>query len=260
LLNKVPGVFVDSHCHLNYLDNPEDKIVAARESGVEAILCIGVEQDRIAEVVGLATRFPRVWCSVGEHPDSAEGAPDWVRDFIDHPKVVAIGETGLDYFRQEGKANRTAQMSSFDSQLQIANETGLPIVVHTRSAEKDTIDLIKNHPGVTGVLHCFTESWEMAKIALDFGFYISISGIVTFKNAEQVKDVAKRVPDDRLLIETDAPWLAPVPRRGKPNEPAYVVHTAEYVASLRGQSAHSIGDITSNNFFDLFSKIDHKVL
>ena len=253
-------MFVDSHCHLNYLDNPEDKIVAARESGVEAILCIGVEQDRISEVVGLATRFPRVWCSVGEHPDSAEGAPYWVRDFIDHPKVVAIGETGLDYFRQEGKANRTAQMSSFDSQLQIANETGLPIVVHTRSAEKDTIDLIKNHPGVTGVLHCFTESWEMAKIALDFGFYISISGIVTFKNAEQVKEVAKRVPDDRLLIETDAPWLAPVPRRGKPNEPAYVVHTAEYVASLRGQSAHSIGDITSSNFFDLFSKIDHKVL
>ena len=147
----------------------------------------------------------RVWCSVGEHPDSAEGSPDWVRDFIDHPKVVAIGETGLDYFREEGRSNRAAQIASFDSQLQLANETRLPIVVHTRSAEKDTIDLIKNHPSVTGVLHCFTESWEMAKVALDLGFYISISGIVTFKNADQVKEVAKRVPDDRLLIETDAP-------------------------------------------------------
>ena len=231
-------MFVDSHCHLNYLDDPEEKIVSAGESGVGAILCIGVEQDRISEVVDLATRFPRVWCSVGEHPDSAEGCPDWVRGFIDHPKVVAIGETGLDYFREEGRSNRTAQIASFDSQLQIANETGLPIVVHTRSAEKDTIDLIKSHPGVTGVLHCFTESWEMAKVALDLGFYISISGIVTFKNADQVKEVAKRVPDDRLLIETDAPWLAPVPRRGKPNETAYVVHTAEYVASLRGQTSH----------------------
>ena len=253
-------MFVDSHCHLNYLDDPEEKIVSAGESGVGAILCIGVEQDRISEVVGLATRFPRVWCSVGEHPDSAEGSPDWVRDFIDHPKVVAIGETGLDYFREEGRSNRAAQIASFDSQLQIANEIGLPIVVHTRSAEKDTIDLIKNHPSVTGVLHCFTESWEMAKVALDLGFYISISGIVTFKNADQVKEVAKRVPDDRLLIETDAPWLAPVPRRGKPNEPAYVVHTAEYVASLRGQTTQSIGEITSYNFFDLFCKIDHKVL
>ena len=253
-------MFVDSHCHLNYLDDPEEKIVSAGESGVGAILCIGVEQDRISEVVDLATRFPRVWCSVGEHPDSAEGCPDWVRGFIDHPKVVAIGETGLDYFREEGRSNRDAQIASFDSQLQIANEIGLPIVVHTRSAEKDTIDLIKNHPGVTGVLHCFTESWEMAKVALDLGFYISISGIVTFKNADQVKEVAKRVPDDRLLIETDAPWLAPVPRRGKPNEPAYVVHTAEYVASLRGQTTQSIGEITSNNFFDLFCKIDHKVL
>ena len=253
-------MFVDSHCHLNYLDDPEEKIVSAGESGVGAILCIGVEQDRISEVVGLATRFPRVWCSVGEHPDSAEGCPDWVRGFIDHPKVVAIGETGLDYFREEGRSNRTAQIASFDSQLQIANETGLPIVVHTRSAEEDTIDLIKSHPGFTGVLHCFTESWEMAKVALDLGFYISISGIVTFKNADQVKEVAKRVPDDRLLIETDAPWLAPVPRRGKPNEPAYVVHTAEYVASLRGQTTQSIGAITSNNFFDLFCKINHKVL
>ena len=253
-------MFIDSHCHLNYLENPEEKIVNARESGVEAILCIGVEHDRIAEVVDLATRFRRVWCSVGEHPDSAEGSPDWIRNFIDHPKVVAIGETGLDYFREEGKANRTAQISSFDSQLHLANECGFPIVVHTRCAEKDTIDLIRNHPGVQGVLHCFTESWEMAKIALDLGFYISISGIVTFKNAEQVKDVAKRVPDDRLLIETDAPWLAPVPRRGKSNEPAYLVHTAEYIASLRGQSTQFLGDVTSTNFFNLFAKIDHKVL
>ena len=145
--------------------------------------------------------------------------------------VVAIGETGLDF--EEGRSkSRAAQIASFDSQLQIANETDFRIVVHTRSAEKDTIDLIKNHPGVTGVLHCFTESWEMAKVALDLGFLDTISGIVTFKNADQVKEVAKRVPDNRLLIETDAPWLAPVPRRGKPNEPAYIVHTAEYVASL----------------------------
>ena len=247
-------MFVDSHCHLNYLDNPEEKILAAKDADVETILCVGVEKNRIDEVVALAKGHSGVWCSVGEHPDGTDGSPDWIEPYLSDPNVVAVGETGLDYFHDDNVQLRDRQISGFDCQLHLANRYELPIVVHTRAAEKDTIDLIKNHPGVTGVLHCFTESLGMAERALDLGFYISISGIVTFKNADQVKQVAKRIPEDRLLIETDAPWLAPVPKRGKPNEPAYLVHTANYIASLREQAVEAIAVKTEENFHRLFWK------
>ena len=252
-------MYVDSHCHLNYLDNPEEKISAAMDAGVETILCVGVEKERIDEVVQLASGYAGVWCSVGEHPDGTTGSPDWIESYLEDFNVVAVGETGLDYFHDDNAQMRERQISGFDCQLHLANRYKLPIVVHTRAAEQDTIDLIKNHADVTGVLHCFTESRDMAKCALDLGFYISISGIVTFKNADQVKQVAKYVPDDRLLIETDAPWLAPVPKRGKPNEPAYVVHTASYVASLRGQGVESIARKTRENFHRLFWKTNQRV-
>ena len=247
-------MFVDSHCHPNYLDNPEGKILAAKDAGVGTILCVGVEKDRIDEVIALAKGHSGVWCSVGEHPDGTDGSPDWIEPYLSDSNVVAVGETGLDYFHDDNVQMRQRQTSGFDRQLHLANRHDLPIVVHTRAAEQDTIDLIKNHPGVTGVLHCFTESLGMAERALELGFYISISGIVTFKNADQVKQVAKHIPEDRLLIETDAPWLAPVPKRGKPNEPAYLVHTASYIASLRDQDLESIALKTEENFHRLFWK------
>ncbi len=252
-------MYVDSHCHLNYLDNPHEKLLSAKEAGVQTILCVGVEKDRIDEVLELARSDPGVWCSVGEHPDGTTGSPDWVEPYLMEPNVVAVGETGLDYFHDDNAQLKERQISGFDCQLHLANQYKLPVVVHTRAAEQDTLELIRNHPGVTGVLHCFTESWEMAKQALDLGFYISISGIVTFKNADQVKQVTKRIPEDRLLVETDAPWLAPMPKRGKPNEPAYVVHTARYIASLCNQEVEAIAQKTRENFHRLFWKTNHNV-
>ena len=247
-------MFVDSHCHLNYLEMPDEKISMAKDVGVDTILCVGVEKSRIDEVITLANNHVEVWCSVGEHPDGATGEPDWIEQHLTDAKVVAVGETGLDYYHDDNEELRSRQKAGFDYQLNLSNSYNLPIIVHTRSAEKDTIDLIKNHPGVGGVLHCFTESWSMAERALELGFYISISGIVTFKNADQVKEVAKRIPEDRLLIETDAPWLAPVPKRGKTNEPSNVVHTAAYIASLRDETIESVAQLTKKNFHELFWK------
>ena len=248
-------MFVDSHCHLNYLENPREKEGRALAAGVDKILCIGIEESRINEVLSIAKENPEVWCTVGEHPDATLGEPSWVESFLSADKVVAVGETGLDFFRDDSKETKSLQSASFDRQLQMGTKYSLPVVVHTRGAQKETIELIKSHPGVIGVLHCFTESWEMAKQALDLGFYISISGIVTFKNAGVVKEVAALVPADRLLIETDAPWLAPVPKRGKSNEPAFLAHTAACVADLRGETVRSIAQTTSQNFHDLFSRV-----
>ena len=259
-------MFVDSHCHLDRLDkSPEalrETLDFARRRGVEHFLCVSVSVNDYPMMVETVAEFDDVSVSCGVHPLHQDEACSYeaLLAAASDDKVVAIGETGLDYYYSAD--TREVQIQSFIDHIRVANETGKPLIIHTRDARQETIELLKAHlaPGTQGVLHCFTESWELAKVALDLGFYISISGIVTFKNADQVKEVAKRVPDDRLLIETDAPWLAPVPRRGKPNEPAYVVHTAEYVASLRGQTTQSLGEITSHNFFDLFCKIDHKVL
>ena len=245
---------VDSHCHLNYLDDPAQAVAAALAADVETMLCIGVEQERICEVLACADRFPGVWASIGEHPGVATGNPDWIAEYLDHPRVVAIGETGLDYFYETSAHSRALQQDGFRYQMNLARELDLPVIIHTRSAVEDTLATMAEFPDVVGVLHCFTESWEMAEQALAMGYYISISGIVTFNKAVNVRMVAERVPDNRLLIETDAPWLAPVPNRGQQNQPAFVVDTARCIAQLRGQSLSALAELTRDNFFSLFNR------
>ena len=247
-------MLVDSHCHLNYLDDPDARLAAARAAGVHGVLCIGVDQSGSSAVLDLAERHADVWASVGQHPDAAAADLGWIEPLLTHPRVVAVGETGLDYFHVGEPAGQARQRQAFVHQLALAESTGLPVVVHTRAAEDDTLRLLREHPNAVGVLHCFTESCEMARQALDLGYYISISGIVTFKNGANVRDVARQVPDDRLLIETDAPWLAPVPHRGRKNEPAYVADTAEYLAELRGVPLDILAAATSENFLRLFPR------
>ena len=247
-------MFVDSHCHLNYLPEPLSALHRAQAQGVEETLCIGVERSSIEEVLGLAVEQPGVWASVGEHPGSCSGDARWVAELLTRPCVVAVGEMGLDYHYEEDTEQRARQRHTFAQQLEIAAQARLPVVIHTRAAEQDTLALLEDFPEVCGVLHCFTESWSMAEAALAMGYYVSISGIVTFRNADNVREVAQKVPADRLLIETDAPWLAPVPHRGKQNEPAYVADTAAFLAQLRGVSVESLAHSTRENFFRLFSR------
>jgi TatD DNase family protein len=254
-------VLIDSHCHLDRLDlaahggSLDAALDAARAAGVGHFLCIGVSADNAATVKGLAERYVDVDCSVGVHPldlePGAEPALDWLLGELAHPKVVAIGETGLDYHYEPESA--ALQQASFRLHLEAARITGKPVIVHTREARADTLALLREAAlPQAGVLHCFTEDWEMAKAALDIGFYISLSGIVTFRNAEALRDVARQVPADRLLVETDSPYLAPVPHRGKPNLPQYVREVAEYLAVLRGVSYESLAEQTSSNFKRLF--------
>lgn len=224
----------------------------ARNAGVSTCLCISVEQKRINEVLALADAHDDVWASVGVHPDAAAESLDWIEANLSHPRVLAVGETGLDYLHDITDEAKLRQQEAFDFQLQLALKHSLPIIVHTRNAQADTLALMAKYPKVEGVLHCFTESWDMAEQALEMGYYISISGIVTFKNAENVREVARQVPIERLLIETDAPWLAPVPNRGKDNEPAFVADTAKFLAELRDTSLDALAAQTSANFNTLF--------
>ncbi|WAJ36354.1 TatD family hydrolase [Pseudomonas sp. GOM7] len=254
-------MLIDSHCHLDRLDlaahggSLDAALDAARAAGVGHFLCIGVSADNAATVKSLAERYADVDCSVGVHPldlePGAEPALDWLLGELAHPKVVAIGETGLDYHYEPESAE--LQQASFRLHLEAARITGKPVIVHTREARADTLALLRE-AGLpqAGVLHCFTEDWEMAKAALDIGFYISLSGIVTFRNAEALREVARQVPADRLLVETDSPYLAPVPHRGKPNLPQYVREVAEYLAVLRGVSYETLAEQTGNNFKRLF--------
>lgn len=254
-------MLIDSHCHLDRLDlaahggSLDAALDAARAAGVGHFLCIGVSADNAATVKNLAERYPDVDCSVGVHPldlePGAEPALDWLLGELEHPKVVAIGETGLDYHYEPESA--ALQQASFRLHLDAARITGKPVIVHTREARADTLALLREAAlPQAGVLHCFTEDWEMAKAALDIGFYISLSGIVTFRNAEALREVARQVPVDRLLVETDSPYLAPVPHRGKPNLPQYVREVAEYLAVLRGVSYETLAEQTSSNFKRLF--------
>ncbi|MDG9759975.1 TatD family hydrolase [Pseudomonas sediminis] len=254
-------MLIDSHCHLDRLDlaahggSLDAALDAARAVGVGHFLCIGVSADNAATVKSLAERYDDVDCSVGVHPldlePGAEPALDWLLGELAHPKVVAIGETGLDYHYEPESA--ALQQDSFRLHLEAARITGKPVIVHTREARADTLALLREAAlPQAGVLHCFTEDWEMAKAALDMGFYISLSGIVTFRNAEALREVARQVPVDRLLVETDSPYLAPVPHRGKPNLPQYVREVAEYLAVLRGVSYEALAEQTSSNFKRLF--------
>ena len=250
------SVLVDSHCHLNYLDDCDARLDAARARGIGAFLCIGVNAGTRDAVAAIAARHGDVWHTQGIHPDSAIEAHDlsWLDVALRGARVVAVGEMGLDYYRLDpaDDAARVRQREIFAHQLALAGEHGLPAVVHSRAAEADTLDLLRAHSDVRGVLHCFTESWELARGAMDVGWFVSISGIVTFRNADNVREVAKRLPSDRILVETDCPWLAPVPHRGKRNEPAFVADTADFLARLRGVEAAHFAEVTTANFATLF--------
>ncbi len=254
-------MLVDSHCHLDRLDlaahdgSLDAALAAARACGVQHFLCIGVSADNAGAVKSLADRYADVDCSVGVHPlDLEQGeapALDWLLGELNHPHVVAIGETGLDYHYEPEAAE--LQQQSFRLHLEAAKITGKPVIVHTREARADTLVLLREAAlSQAGVLHCFTEDWEMAKAALDIGFYISLSGIVTFRNADALREVARKVPADRLLVETDAPYLAPIPHRGKPNLPQYVREVAEFLAMVRGERFEDMAAQTTANFKRLF--------
>ena len=254
-------MLVDSHCHLDRLDlaihngSLDAALDAARARGVQHFLCIGVSAANAAAVKNLAEQYTDVDCSVGVHPlDLQPGAApvlDWLLAELNHPHVVAIGETGLDYHYEPEAAE--LQQQSFRLHLDAARITGKPVIVHTREARADTLALLREAAlPQAGVLHCFTEDWDMAKAALDLGFYISLSGIVTFRNADALREVARKVPADRLLVETDSPYLAPIPYRGKANLPQYVREVAEFLALVRGERFEDLAAQTTANFKRLF--------
>lgn len=250
-------MFIDSHCHLDKLKiSPQEALSQAQQAGVSHFLCVGVSLDAYPRMRDKTESFSNVYRSVGVHPlhDDLRVDADLLRQFAKDDKVIAIGETGLDYFY--AKETKAEQRLAFETQAELAVELNKPVIIHTRDAREDTLAIIRDKgldkPG--GVLHCFTESWEMAKAAIDMGFYISISGIVTFRNADELRDVVRKLPLDRLLIETDSPYLAPVPHRGKENQPAYVKDVAQFIASLKSVSVEQLAQQTSDNFFALFSQ------
>ena len=253
---------IDSHCHLNYAglaERQEEVLTKARARGIAGFLNISTRQSEWGDVVGAAERNDDVWATIGVHPHEADAHPDLgaaaLIEAAAHPRVIAIGECGLDYYYD--KSDRAAQRERFQAHIEAARATGLPLVVHTRDAEEDTAEILSREVGkggVTGVLHCFTGSADLAGNALDLGFSISISGIVTFKNARDLQEVAKTIPQDRLLVETDSPFLAPVPHRGQTCEPAFVADTAAFLADLRDEPLDELADATTANFFRLFHK------
>jgi TatD DNase family protein len=253
---------IDSHCHLNYeglVERQDEVLENARERGVQGFLNISTRQREWNDIISVAERNADVWATVGVHPHEADAHPDLgaaaLVEGANHPRVIAIGECGLDYYYD--KSDRTAQRERFHAHIEAARQTGLPLVIHTRDAEADTAEILEaavREGGVTGVLHCFTGSAELARKGLDLGFYVSLSGIVTFKNAADLQATAKWLPSEQMLVETDAPFLAPVPHRGQKCEPAFVADTAAFVAELRGEDLDALGEATTANFFRLFKK------
>lgn len=259
-------MLIDSHCHLNFDDFASDGIDVvvkrAKDAGVSRMLTICTKLNEADMLRSIAESDPDIFCTVGIHPHEAEetlkqidavALKTWLVDHSMHPKVVGFGETGLDYYY--GHSPREHQLSSFRVHLESAIQTNLPLSIHTRDAEEDTIALIKEFPQARGVIHCFTGTPWLRDQALALGFYISISGIVTFNKAQDLRETIKDIPLDRLLIETDAPFLAPVPFRGKKNEPSLIVHTAQVLADLKGVLVEDISDHTTKNFLHLFSKV-----
>jgi TatD DNase family protein len=253
---------IDSHCHLNYqglAERQEEVLANARARGVSGFLNISTRQREWGDVIAVAERNEDVWATVGVHPHEADAHPDLgsaaLVDAASHPNVIAIGECGLDYYYD--KSDRKAQRERFQAHIDAARQSGLPLVVHTREAEEDpaaSLSAAVREGGVSGVLHCFTGSADLARKGLDLGFYVSLSGIVTFKNAADLQATAKWLPADQMLVETDSPFLAPVPHRGKKCEPAFVADTARFVAQLRGEDPEELATITTDNFFRLFKK------
>lgn len=256
-------MLVDSHCHLDFPDfQPDIEAVVERAAaaGIGTMVTISTHLDKFPGVLAIAERFPRVFASVGVHPHEADTHQDTAADRLielsDHPKVVGIGKSGLDYFYEH--SGRAAQQKSFRQHIEAARRTGLPLIVHTRDAEDDTIAILRDEwekGAYPGLIHCFSSSTRLAKAALELGLYISISGIVTFKKADTVRETVKEIPIDRLLVETDAPFLAPMPYRGKRNEPSFVPRTAATVAELVGMTPEGLAEQTTENFFRLFTKV-----
>jgi TatD DNase family protein len=256
-------MLVDSHCHLDFPEfAPElDAVVArARAAGVGVCVSIGTTLAKFPAVRAVAERFDHVWCSVGIHPHEAEKelleSPAPLIEAARHPKVVGIGETGLDYYYEHSP--RAQQVANFRAHIEAARQTNLPVIVHTRDADDDTITVLREEMAAkpfTGLIHCFTGTRRLAEASLDLGLSISVSGIATFKKSDDLRAVLKDVPLDRLLVETDAPYLAPMPHRGKRNEPAFVAHTAAMLADLKGVSAEDLAAATTENFFRLFTKV-----
>ena len=253
-------MYIDSHCHINFpeLSQKIDQVLAnMKDNNISHALCVSVTLDKIDEILGLTQKYSNIYASVGVHPDYEDiQEPDinTLFKYSKNKKVVAIGETGLDYFRLKG--DLSWQRDRFRTHIRAAIMSKLPLIIHTRNAQDDTISIMKEEGAnaTTGVMHCFTESYEMAKKAIDLGFYISFSGIVTFKNAETLRETVKKIPIENILIETDSPYLAPVPNRGKLNEPANVIYVAEKIAELKGIKKKKVAEITTNNFFKLFTK------
>jgi TatD DNase family protein len=255
-------MLIDSHCHLDFPELAADRsgvLVRARAAGIDAMVTISTRVKRFDEIRVIAEAHPEVWCSVGTHPHHADEELDiFAADLIrlsEHPKCIAIGEAGLDYFYDN--APKDAQETGFRRHIEAARVTGLPLVIHSRSADVHMGDILAEEMGQGAfpfLLHCFTGGTDLARRALDLGGYISFSGIITFKNAEEIREVAKFVPADRYLVETDAPYLAPIPHRGSTNEPSFVAHTAAMLAEVRGIPLPQLGEETSSNFYRLFSK------
>lgn len=255
-------MLVDSHCHLNYKGLIEDQpavLDRAREAGVKAFLNISTRRSEWHAVVGTAEREPDVWASIGIHPHEAEQHADLgegaLLEAAAHPRVIGIGESGLDYYYD--KSDRAVQRDLFRTHIAVSRKTGLPIIIHTRDAEEDTLTILSEEMEkgpFPALIHCFTASAEFGRGVLELGLTISLSGIVTFKNARELQEFAPRIPAERLLVETDSPFLAPIPYRGKTCEPAYVRTTAEFVANLRGETVEALADQTTRNFYALFSK------
>lgn len=253
-------MFIDSHCHLDFpelsqdLDTILDKM---KQNNVGQALCVSVNLPDWPRIIALIEKYPQLVGSVGVHPDyedTPEPTVEMLCEHAQHPKIVAIGETGLDYYRLSEPLDW--QRARFRVHIKAGVQSGLPLIIHTRSSAEDTIRIMKEEGAhqCGGVMHCFTETWEVAQAAIEQDFYISLSGIVTFKNAHQLHEVAQKVPLERLLIETDSPYLAPVPFRGKLNDPSKVIHVAEKIADLRGVTLKEIEEVTTDNFFRLFQK------
>jgi TatD DNase family protein len=259
------AILVDSHCHLDFPDfdeEREDIINRARQAGVAYMLTISTHLSRFPGVLAIAEEHQGIWCSLGVHPheadkEAASATPERLVELSSHPKVIGLGETGLDYYYEHSERSR--QQESFRNHLTASQETGLPVIVHTRSADDDTIEILKEAAGngpITGLIHCFSTSRELAEKAVELGFYISLSGIVTFKKSDELRAIVADLPLDRILVETDAPYLAPMPKRGKRNEPAFTAHTAALVAEIKGISIDELARATTENFFRLFSKAE----
>ncbi len=251
---------VDSHCHLNKLDfvkfggNIESVITHAKELSVIKFLCVCIDLEHFDEILFLAKKYPQIYASVGVHPVNTKGKDPSICQLLklaNYEEVVAIGETGLDYFHIE-RAIADWQRNRFRRHIRASNQSGKPMIIHTRNAKEDTIKIMQEEKAKQGVMHCFSEDWETAQMALDLGFYISFSGTITFKSARDLREVAKKVPSDKLLVETDSPYLTPMPYRGTSNLPAYSYYVAEKLAEIRGVSINDIASTTTSNFEQLF--------